>query len=143
MRVTPPILLSVVLAVAGCERPFVDPTPPQIEVVSPNLDEVQGEPTLRLELRVTSFRTVDRVELDDEALALNPSTGLYEATRSLVEGLNAFRLVAVDIEGTELVDTLYAFHFPGVTSLLTAAVLPSPLANHAATRLPDGRVLLL
>ncbi len=138
----PRLVIGVLVALmAACERPFVEERPPAIEVIEPDLSVVQTAERLRLRLRATSFRPVDRVSVDGVAMTFIPDEAVWEADVALARGHNALVVEAVDVNGVRGVDTLHAvrlpYHLPG-----GAPVLEAPRAGHTVTRLSDGSLLL-
>jgi hypothetical protein len=138
-----PLLALVALALlAGCDRPFVPLDPPAIEVVGADLGEVQTADRLPLALRVTAVRGVTRVTVNGEATTFFGEGDLYLDTLALAPGLNTFAVEAEGADGNTTRDTLYALRLPLQTGVVPSADLPDPRALHAATRLPDGAVLV-
>lgn len=144
-----PALLLLALALllggflmGGCDRPFIEPVAPEIEVVAPDLSVALAAPTLALALRVSSFRSVRRVEVQGRPAAFDAEAGLYRDTLALEQGLNRILVRVLDDAGTEASDTLYALHLPFRFAAMLARPLPEAIGGHAATRLDDGRILL-
>lgn len=136
------VLLTLALLAGGCDRPFVEPVAPEIEVVAPDLSLALAEPALPLALRVSSFRSISRVEVQGEPARFDAETGLYLDTLVLEQGLNRIVVAAFDAAGTEAADTLYAVHLPFRFAAMLGQPLPEPLGGHAATQLGDGTVLI-
>ncbi len=129
-------------ALAGCDRPFVPLDPPRIEVLRPGLDTVRTDARLILALRVTALRTIARVEVNGEAATHVPDLDAFLDTLDLELGLNTLRVEATDREGNAGTDTLFAVYLPLQTGELAAFALPEARADHTATLLDDGRVLV-
>ena len=136
------LALLVALFGTGCDRPFVAIEPPSIEVISPDLKEVQLADNVRLLFRVTSLRRVTRVEINSEEAAPTLEADVFEFVTTLSEGSNMLLVNAFDSEGNVGSDTLYSVHLPYSTANIVAATLPEPLASHTATRLADGSLLI-
>lgn len=134
------VLASVFLM--GCDRPFVAIDPPNIEVLSPDLSEVQIDEEIDLRLRVTGLRRVTRVEINSEEAAASTEADVFEYRTSLSEGTNTLIVDAIDADGEVGRDTLFAVYLPYSTATIAAATLPKPLANHTATTMADGRLLV-
>ena len=128
--------------VCGCERPFVAIEPPSIEVISPDLSEVQLDQTIELRLRVTSLRRVTRVEINGDEATPTSESGMFEHSAVLSEGANMLVVDAFDSEGDVGSDTLYSVFLSYGTANILAATLPQPLSDHTATQLADGRLLV-
>jgi len=136
-------LLVLLVALAGCDRPFVEPAEPTLEVLEPaDLGTVRTERVLPLAFRASSsFRAVDRVEVNGEPATYRSQEDVYLDTLLLETGLNTIRVAAFDAAGTVGEDTLYAVYLPYQFASV-AGHLPSPLGGHAATALPDGTVIV-
>ncbi|MEL7362792.1 MAG: hypothetical protein AAFN13_12030, partial [Bacteroidota bacterium] len=139
-----PLLLA---ALAACERPFVEETPPRITILSPDLSAVLADPTVTVEIAVSSeLRAVDTVRVNGQGTTFDASTQTYRAEVTLAPGVNALRIEAVDSAGNLSRATRFGVFLPAVFALqpLTTSFLqmPTPLGGHAATRLADGRVLI-
>ena len=104
-------LLLLALAMAGCDRPRVDPFDSLVVVRSPDLDLVQIAPQLSLRFD-TASPLVATVRIGGLAVERGGDDGgfVYEAT--LARGLNAFPLEVTDEAGRVTYDTLYALHYP-------------------------------
>ena len=134
-------LAACALLLSACDRPFREVEPPSIEVIEPDLSEVQPSPTLVVSVSTESFRGVDRLEIDGRIAAFDSTTGLWKDTLQLDFGLNTFVLRAFDPGGAVRVDTAHAVHV-GLSDAASLDALPAPRGGHAATRLPDGRILV-
>jgi len=140
-RALPLLVLLLAAPLAGCERPFVDLVTPEVTVESPDLGAVQTAPEVTLRLRATSFRSVERVEVNGTA-AEPLGEGRFEARVPLAAGLNRLLVAATDAGGVVGEDTLWAVRLDGEYSPLTWAALPDGVGGHATTLLPDGRLLV-
>ncbi len=134
-------VLAFALVTSACERPFVDERPPEIEIVSPDLSTVLVAPEATLRVRAVSFRSVERVTVNDAPMRFMPEAGTWEADLRFEKGLNTLILSAVDSEGVERRDTTFAVFLPFRVSP-DAPAPEVPLAGHAATLLSDGSLLL-
>ncbi len=135
-------LYATTLFATGCDRPFVAVEPPGIEVISPDLSEVQLSVRVALRLRVTSLRRITGVEINGEEALPTSESGVFEIMLSLSEGVNRLFVAAFDSEGNVGSDTLFSLHLPYSTANILAATLPQPLANHTATQLAGGHLLV-
>ena len=131
---TPYLLLS-----AACERPFVEVRRPAVEVVTPDVQVVLEAPSTLVQVEASSFRAIDRVELNGEAMTSDGA--LWEDTLALRRGLNTFVVTAFDAEGVAGTDTFAVVHLPARSSP-DAPPLPVPRGGHAATPLADGSLLV-
>ncbi len=136
------LALLTTLFATGCDRPFVAVEPPGIEVISPDLSEVQLSTSVALRFRVTSLRRITGVEVNDEEALPTSESDVFEIMLSLSEGVNRLFVAAFDSEGNVGSDTLFSVHLPYSTSNIASATLPQPLSNHTATQLPDGSLLV-
>jgi len=141
LRVFPALFAALVL-LAGCERPFIEPVSPTVELVSPeDLSVVRSEPDLPLAFRAsTSFGTVGRVEVNGEATTFVSGDDLFLDTLRLDEGLNRIVVEAFGEGDTIGGDTLFALYLPAAF-VETDARLPDGLGGHAAVTLADGPTL--
>ncbi len=143
-RFAPALLLPLVLAVSACERPFIDPTPPEIELLAPEIDQIFEDSVVTIKVRASSFRLLDRIEIDGRELTFDPIDDTWVDTLSLALGVNDFEVVAIDeagVEGIEEVSLIrMQFQFSN-----DAPTLPPPfrIGEHTATLLPDGRLVLI
>ena len=136
------LVLAAVLLLGGCDRPFVEPTAPTLEVIEPqDLGRVRTESQLPLAVRASSFRAVERVEVNGEAATFLARENVFLDTLQLATGLNAIRVEAFDVDGTVGTDTFYAVYLPYAFSEIRAH-LPERLGGHAATTLADGSLLI-
>jgi hypothetical protein len=134
-------LLLAWLALAGCDRPIVEPLPVEIEVVSADLGVVRLEPRLPLALRAGRFGTVTRLRVADRDAARDEAADVFRDTLDLAVGLNAIPVRAFDGDREVLVDTLYAVYLP-ITRLGGVGVSDTPRTAAASARLLDGRALV-
>ena len=130
------------IAVSGCERPFIERRPPDIEVLSPDLDLVQTERTITIEIRATSTNDIDSVLMN--GVRMNEATGddAFSLAVTLNRGVNDFEVQAFGSKGTARSDTIQAVFLPG-TSDLAEFRLPEARGGHTATRLLLGDLLVV
>ncbi|MEL6704493.1 MAG: kelch repeat-containing protein [Bacteroidota bacterium] len=149
MRLLPTlVLLILVLAVgAGCDRPFVEESPPSITILSPNLSTVVTEPVVVVEVQVDSeLRGIDTVRVNGRSAAFDPETQTYRLDFAFARGVNALQIEAEDAGGNVSRATRFGVFLPAAFALETAGpafvLMPEALGGHAAVRLDDGRVLV-
>jgi len=130
-------LLSVLLA--ACERPFVPVRTPEIEVVAPDLSEVQTDSTLTLQVRATSFRTIAHVEVEGRPLRYDNLRDVWQGSVPLRYGLNRLRITAVDEKGVAATDTAWVLRLQATVQ--PGPPLPDGRGGGRLVRLPDGRLL--
>ena len=135
------LLGAILLGATACERPFVEARAPEIEIVSPDLSTVLVDSVATLRVRAVSFRSVERVTVNDTPMHFAPERGTWEAGMRFEKGLNALVLSAVDAADVERRDTVFAVYLPFRVSS-EAPALEAPLAGHAAVLLADGSLLL-
>lgn len=129
----------LLLSLSACERAFVEVQRPAIEVVTPDVHTVLGEPSTLVAVSASSFRSIRRVELNGEAMTRDGS--LWKDTLALRRGLNRLVITAFDVEGVTGTDTASVVYLP-VRSMPAPASLPSPRGGHAATLLADSSLLV-
>ncbi len=134
--------MVVALFGAGCDRPFIAIEPPTIEVIGPDLSEVQPVAKITLHIRVSSLRPVTRIDVNGVEASPTAEPGIVELDLILSEGVNTLFVEAVDSNGDAGSTTLFAVHLPYGTANIASATLPKRLANHTATRLLDGSVFV-
>ncbi|MBO6575413.1 MAG: hypothetical protein JJ896_08360 [Rhodothermales bacterium] len=124
----------------GCERPFVEVSVPEIEIVEPNPDLVLQTVNQNLVVRAESFRAVDRVELGGRPFE-RQSDGSWRLPVILQNGANRLVIETFDSEETASTDTLELLVLP--TRVETAASAWSdPRGGHTVTPLLNGDLLL-
>ena len=135
------VLCSSIWATA-CERPFIEVSQPDIEVLAPDFSVVQIEPVVNLRVRASSFRPVGSVFLNGSAMTRSSqSEQVWELAIALRLGLNWIILDATDIDDVVRRDTVYAVYMPFRTSL-NAPHLPLARGGHATARLRSGDILV-
>lgn len=135
------LIVGCPLFLAACERPFIEVTPPEITVVDPDLSVVRVSPVINLLVEASSFRNVDRVEVNGEAMRFNEGVNGWEKTIALQETLTPLIIAAFDEDGVAGIDTVHAVFLPSQVNQ-TAPALPLPRGGHTSTLLPDGSVLV-
>ncbi len=133
-------MLGLLVLTSACERPFVDPVPPGLQVLEPDLSIVFTDATTTLRVEASSFRDVVAVRLDDQPMTFVPQRNAWETPLQLAVGLNRFVLTAEDAGGVVGRDTLFAVRAPFQWRLGPA--LPEPRGGHTATLLADGSLLI-
>ncbi len=138
------LLLLATLLLFGCERPFVEPEAPSIELISSvDLSVVLMERQLPLAFRATSsFSSINRVEVNGTAATYFREEDAYLDTLQLDLGLNRITVEAFDGLGTAGSDTLFAMYLPFQFASLAVLRLPEPVGGHTTTTLTDGTLLI-
>ncbi len=136
------LLLAALLA--GCERPFVEPEAPTVELLGElDLSVVRTEARLPLAFRASSpVSQVTRVEVNGMPATFVREGDVFLDTLRLEQGLNRIEVEAFDGMGTVGGDTLFAVYLPFQFASLAVARWPEPVGGHTATALTDGTILL-
>ena len=134
----PAAALCLLIALAGCERPLVDPVTSPVEVLGLDLDEVRTEATLPLRLRVAGATalTVNGAEATADALP-----GVFTLDARLALGLNRLGVRATDETGVVASDTLAVLYLPLTSNLAAVSALPS-VRTEAGVAADGARVLV-
>lgn len=136
------LLIATIGLLAACERPFVEPRLPTIEVLHPDLTTVIPDESIRLTVRADAFGTVESVTVDGKPFSFDEAEQVWVHTISLRRGLNRLILSVTDSDGQSVQDTAYAFQ--GVLGALDyAPALPDGRGGHTATLLNDGSILVV
>ncbi len=125
---------------AGCDRPFVEISTPEIEILEPDPDRIVTDARVDVAVRASSFRPIDRVVLDGEPMDFNASTRVWSSTVDVAPGLSELVITAYDIQGIAGTDTAVVVYVP-FTFSLSPASLPGR-GNHAAILMTNGDVLV-
>ncbi len=141
--IPPKVMLVALLclAVIACDRPFVEVSGPEIEVVEPDLSVVLESSRVDVAVRATSFRGIERVELNGGPLTFNQGTGLWETSVQVGAGVTDLIVSAFDTEDVSTTDTLVAVYVPFSFSI-NAPDLPQQIGNHAAVLTAGGSLLV-
>ncbi|MBT8400858.1 MAG: hypothetical protein KJO98_10305 [Rhodothermia bacterium] len=132
---------ATLLALISCDRPFVEISEPEIEIVEPDLSEVLDVTRIQMKVRASSFRPIDRVLLGDEPMEFDPETGLWMSLADLKNGLNELVVTAFDIDDVSSQDTAVAVVLsPQFTP--NAPDLPRGIGDHAAILTSGGDLLV-
>ncbi|MGA7305306.1 MAG: kelch repeat-containing protein [Rhodothermales bacterium] len=135
------IVVLVAGLVVGCERPFIEPRKPELEVLSPDLSMVLPQREVLLEVRVTSQNGVDSVLLNGIPLLPETEEGVFSRPLKLNVGVTTLVVRAFDLTGVESLDTLYAVALPSEEKVGELR-LPEPRGGHTALRMADGRFMV-
>lgn len=128
---------------AGCTRDFVAPTPPSIQVLAPkSTEEVVQQATLPFIVRASSFRAVQSVTVNGQAMQFNKSLDQWEKAVELAQGVNGFVVSATDLEGLSHKDTVWIAR-SNANSSTGSLNLPEKRGAFSLTTLRDGRQLIL
>lgn len=136
------VLPVALLAMSACERPFVEPEGPEIEVIFPDLSEVLTQREVTLLVEASSVRPIDTVRVNGRSMTFNNFEQAWELAVALDEGLNTLVLAAHDDRGMMTTDTAHAVLMPFVVGFQGAPDLPAPRAGHTATQLRNGAILV-
>ncbi len=138
------IATSVLLLVTACDRPFVPPRVPEINIVQPSDPAaLRFSPTLQIAVEATSFREIDRVEALGQSFSYDSTSNLWSGTVELVPGVSQVEITAYDIQDVASTETLNMTYIRP-QFLPDAPTLPDPwqVGGHTATLLQDGSVLI-
>ena len=134
-------LLAAAWLLAGCERPFIEVSEPEIEIVEPDLSEVITVTQIQLEVRATSFRAVDRVLLQGEPMEFDRESGLWRRIVDLSTGVNELVITAFDVQDVAAHDTAVVVVLaPSVSA--NAPRLPIGVGDHASILTAGGALLV-
>lgn len=136
----PGCMLAATLFFAACERPFVDPPTPDVEVLT-DLSTVFSSSSASIQVAIDSPQQITQAAINETPLVFNAGLGVWVANVPLERGLNTLRITASDDFDRMGIDTAYAVRFP-VQSVLAPQGLPQPRGGHSATILADGTVLV-
>ncbi|MCY4159519.1 MAG: hypothetical protein OXE92_00465 [Bacteroidetes bacterium] len=132
----------LVLLLVACERPFVETTQPELQVIEPDLTEVQTSQVITILVKSTHFRILKEVSLNGVQMKpAPPGPGHWTTSLGLRHGINRFYLDATDEEGVSRRDTAYAVYLPHQISR-NAPALPEGRGGHSTIRLRDGSVMV-
>lgn len=135
------LLFAALLGVAGCQRPFVEPSRPEFEILEPDLSTVFANATITLAVRASSFRDIARVDINGDTLLFDEDAQQWVGDYTLQNGFNRLVVSVTDTDGLTARDTAYAVH-DRLTLNRTAPSLPEGRGGHTATFLPDGTLLV-
>ncbi|MDZ4699921.1 MAG: kelch repeat-containing protein [Rhodothermales bacterium] len=140
----PALFLAVTFIFAACDRPFVDPRPPELELLAPSVNQIFEDSVVTIKVRASSFRLIDHIEIDGREMAFDPIDDTWVDTVTLALGVNDFRVEAIDVAGVEGVEEVslirMQFQFSNESPTLPP---PFRIGEHTATLLPDGRLILI
>ena len=126
----------------ACERPFVETTKPRLQIVSPDLTQVQTSGLITVRVESSHFRPLAGLSLN--GIPMNPAPPgpvFWETSISLRPGLNTLYLDAQDPQGSSKRDTAYAVYLPHRISR-NAPPLPQGRGGHTLVRLRDGSLMV-
>ena len=138
------LIAGTILTITACDRPFVAPRVPQIEIVEPaSINRVFVDRELVIKATANSFRDVVRMEVNAREMVFVESEDAWIDTLSLEPGVNQIRITALDLEGVEGTQDLIVPHLRP-QYINNAPSLPSPwrVAGHTATLLQNGDLLV-
>ncbi|HIG75674.1 MAG TPA: hypothetical protein EYQ24_14175 [Bacteroidetes bacterium] len=126
----------------GCDRPLLDQSPPELEVVSPDPSEVLFTPTAMLRVSADALLGVDRVLISGQDATFDPEDETWVGGVNLSIGANQIPLEAIAMDGTARRDTAVLVFAPLAVTSPAADVLPQPRAGLSATPLPTGQTFI-
>lgn len=135
--------IFLLLILSACDRPFVEPRVPIIEIVAPSLDRLFFDSTVVISASASSFREIDRIERDGRLMTFDSANGVWVDTVRLQPGYNDFEIKAYDVEEVAGSQVVQLAHLrPQFTD--DAPNLPAPwrLGGHTATLLRNGDLLV-
>lgn len=135
------VLPLLVLVGSACERRFVEERAPEITVYEPADSLIFQRDEVPLSIKATSFRAIDRVEVNGMPLSYDPSSDRWETTLPLEDTHNRFIITAYDVNGVAGRDTIHLAHLNYSLQQLPA-VLPEPRGGHTATSLSGGGLVI-
>jgi len=136
-----PVLLFALL-LGACDRPFADVGEATVEVISPDLSIATDQDQILLTLRVTSVRPVGEVQADGIVFG-RVGEDLWQAELDLKPGLNRFPITSIVEDGPISRDTLDVLRLDwSVTTPVGYRPILFGIGGHAASPLPDGRLVL-
>ena len=133
--------IGVLLLIAGCERPFVEAEPPELEIVGPDFSTIVSLSRVDVAVRANSDRSIESVTVNGQPLSFEPAERLWSGPVGLVQGLNRLIFEAVDSEDRVTRDTAYAFR-AALFIHRSDLSLPEPRGGHTTTLLADGSILV-
>lgn len=136
----PLLLLACALALSACDRPVVGPDAPDIEVVSPDLSQVQTERSIRLEISARSLQGVQQLTVNGDDAAFNQETRLWEIDVFLASGADILVLDAFSSDGATATDTAHVVQLD-LNVGAPSPILPEARAGHTGTRVAQGVLL--
>lgn len=137
------LLLTAELAViSACDRPWVEPQRPTLDIVAPDLETVVPDDSIILVVRADAFRTVESVAVDGLPLIFDEDEQVWARNVPLQSGLNRLLLSVTDSDGQTVQDTAYAYR-GALDGTRDAAALPVGRGGHSATILEDGSIFVL
>lgn len=134
-------LVAALSLLVGCDRPFVEQSVPDVEVVEPDPGQVQEDADITLVVSATSFRNVERITLGGTPFQKG-SGDTWRVPVELQPGINRLIIESFDSDDVAGLDTIQYLHQP-MTSQVGALIFPDPRGGHTATLLPGGDLLLI
>ena len=138
------MLPAILIVFSACERPFVAPRVPQIEIIEPeNVNQIYLDRELIVKIQANSFRDIDRIEINQSELVFDEIEDAWVDTLFLEPGVNSVNIKAIDIDGVEGEQDLLLPHLRPLFSD-DAPALPAPwrVAGHTSTLLQNGDLLV-
>ena len=138
------MLPAVLVVFSACDRPFVAPRVPEIEIIEPEtVNQIYLERELVIKVQASSFRDIARIEINRSELVFDESENAWVDTLFLEPGVNTINIKAIDIDDVEGEQNLLLPHLRP-QFIDNAPSLPAPwrVAGHTATLLQNGDVLV-
>ncbi len=135
--------IFMLVLLSACDRPFVEPRLPIVEIVAPSVDRLFFDSTVVIRATASSFREIERIERDGQLMQFDSENGVWVDTVRLQPGFNNFEIKAFDTENVAGSQVIQLAHLrPQFTS--DAPNLPAPwrLGGHSATLLRNGDLLV-
>lgn len=135
-------IAAVALVLAACERPFVEPNKPSLEILEPDFSSVALDPSVTIIVRADAFRSVEDVSVDGQPLQFDSVNDVWTVQLELQMGLNRLVFSVTDVDGQVEHDTTFALHLlPQISR--SAPILPDSRGGHTATALRDGSIVVI
>lgn len=135
-------IVSGILLISGCDRPFADPAAPDIEILEPDFNSIFLGEAITISITADAFRNIADASVNGQAMTKDEDTGNWEIEWLLERGLNELTIEATDVAGGLTDTTVFAlFMTYNVTPRLN--MMATPTGGHTATQLLDGSVLVI
>ncbi len=134
-------IVATIALTAACDRPFVEQTEPEIELVVPDTNSVVASARIEVRVRASSFRPIERVEIENEILEFDPFEDVWVGVIDLRPGENRITIRAFDTEDVEgSRDVVLVFVTPRIVFGPSGEL--TPRGNHATIVTGQGGILV-